>query len=223
MMVCFSSLFSCSQTQEDMDPTIQQTCVKVLDWGEDDGMASLRALFRQEVAVWHKLDHPNVTKFIGASMGTADLKIPQKDSASSGHASLPARACCVVVVVVVEYLAGGTLKRYLIRNSERKLAYKDVVRLASDLSRGLSYLHSQKIVHRDVKTENMLLDGRGNLKIADSGVARVEAQNPRDMTGQTGTLGYMAPEVLFWSCSSTDTQLAAAAFHILPHLTKYVA
>ncbi|URD95311.1 STYKc [Musa troglodytarum] len=195
MMVCFSSLFSCSQTQEDMDPTIQQTCVKVLDWGEDDGMASLRALFRQEVAVWHKLDHPNVTKFIGASMGTADLKIPQKDSASSGHASLPARACCVVVVVVVEYLAGGTLKRYLIRNSERKLAYKDVVRLASDLSRGLSYLHSQKIVHRDVKTENMLLDGRGNLKIADSGVARVEAQNPRDMTGQTGTLGYMAPEV----------------------------
>lgn len=74
-------------------------------------------------------------QFVGASMGTTDLKIPQKDSTSSGHASLPARVCCVVVVVV-EYLAGGTLKRYLIRNSERKLAYKDVVRLASDLSRG---------------------------------------------------------------------------------------
>lgn len=59
----------------------------------------------------------------------------------------------------------------------------------------LSYLHSQKIVHRDVKTENMLLDIRRNLKIADFGVARVEAQNPRDMTGETGTLGYMAPEV----------------------------
>ncbi|CAL9076971.1 serine/threonine-protein kinase 52-like [Musa acuminata AAA Group] len=173
--------------------------VKVLDWGEEDGMAtdaetaSLRASFRQEVAVWHKLDHPNVTKFVGASMGTTDLKIPQKDSTSSGHASLPARVRCVVVV---EYLAGGTLKRYLIRNSERKLAYKDVVRLASDLSRGLSYLHSQKIAHRDVKTENMLLDGRGNLKIADFGVARVEAQNPKEMTGQTGTLWYMAPEVL---------------------------
>lgn len=42
----------------------------------------------------------------------------------------------------------------------------------------------------------MLLDANRTLKIADFGVARVEAQNPRDMTGETGTLGYMAPEVL---------------------------
>lgn len=59
----------------------------------------------------------------------------------------------------------------------------------------LNYLHSKKIVHRDVKTENMLLDTSRNLKIADFGVARVEAMNPSDMTGETGTLGYMAPEV----------------------------
>jgi len=50
-------------------------------------------------------------------------------------------------------------------------------------------------VHRDVKTENMLLDKTRTVKIADFGVARVEAQNPNDMTGETGTLGYMAPEV----------------------------
>lgn len=50
-------------------------------------------------------------------------------------------------------------------------------------------------MHRDVKTENMLLDVQSNLKIADFGVARVEALNPKDMTGETGTLGYMAPEV----------------------------
>lgn len=59
----------------------------------------------------------------------------------------------------------------------------------------LSYLHSEKIVHRDVKTENMLLDKTRTVKIADFGVARVEASNPNDMTGETGTLGYMAPEV----------------------------
>ena len=41
----------------------------------------------------------------------------------------------------------------------------------------------------------MLLDKKGSVKIADFGVARVEASNPNDMTGETGTLGYMAPEV----------------------------
>lgn len=51
-------------------------------------------------------------------------------------------------------------------------------------------------MHRDVKTENMLLDKSRTVKIADFGVARVEASNPNDMTGETGTLGYMAPEVL---------------------------
>lgn len=51
-------------------------------------------------------------------------------------------------------------------------------------------------MHRDVKTENMLLDSNRNLKIADFGVARVEALNPSEMTGETGTIGYMAPEVL---------------------------
>ncbi|KAG8636733.1 serine/threonine-protein kinase STY13 isoform X2 [Manihot esculenta] len=174
----------------------QDVAVKLLDWGED-GIArtaetiALRASFRQEVAVWHKLDHPNVTKFVGASMGTSNLQIPAKDM-FDGQTSIPSRACCVVV----EYLPGGTLKQYLIRNRRKKLAFKIVIQLALDLARGLSYLHSKKIVHRDVKTENMLLDAHRTLKIADFGVARVEAQNPRDMTGETGTLGYMAPEVL---------------------------
>lgn len=52
-------------------------------------------------------------------------------------------------------------------------------------------------MHRDVKTENMLLDKTRTVKIADFGVARLEASNPSDMTGETGTLGYMAPEVSF--------------------------
>ncbi|KAJ8633081.1 hypothetical protein MRB53_026417 [Persea americana] len=175
----------------------QDVAVKLLDWGEDGiatdaETAALRASFRQEVAVWHKLDHPNVTKFIGASMGTSELKIPPKNPSINSHNDLPARACCVVV----EYVPGGTLKQFLIKNWRKKLAYKIVIQLALDLSRGLSYLHSRKIVHRDVKTENMLLDAHRTIKIADFGVARVEAQNPRDMTGETGTLGYMAPEVL---------------------------
>ncbi|XP_057844332.2 serine/threonine-protein kinase STY13 isoform X1 [Cryptomeria japonica] len=173
----------------------QDVAVKLLDWGEEQTKTAaeidaVRTAFRQEVAVWHKLDHPNVTKFIGASMGSSDLMHGSNDT--EGGLEGPSNACCVVV----EYLAGGTLKNYLIKNRRRKLAYNVVIQLALDLSRGLSYLHSQKIVHRDVKTENMLLDKSRTLKIADFGVARVEAQNPKDMIGETGTLGYMAPEVL---------------------------
>ncbi|KAL5220570.1 hypothetical protein ABZP36_025283 [Zizania latifolia] len=97
---------------------------------------------------------------------------------------------------VAEYLTGATLKQHLINHYKKKLAYREVVRLALGLARGLSFLHSKKIVHRNVKTEKILLDSQMSLKIADFGVARVEAQNPKDMTGTTGTLGYMAPEVL---------------------------
>ncbi|WCJ21582.1 Protein kinase superfamily protein [Euphorbia peplus] len=174
----------------------QDVAVKIFNWGEDGiataaEIASVRASFQQEVAVWHKLSHPNVTKFVGASMGTSNLKMPS-DPRNENYDSHPSKACCVVL----EYLPGGTLKKFLIRNRRKKVALKTVIQLALDLARGLSYLHSEKIVHRDVKTENMLLDSNRTLKIADFGVARVEAQNPRDMTGETGTLGYMAPEVL---------------------------
>nr|XP_043636353.1 serine/threonine-protein kinase STY13-like [Erigeron canadensis]XP_043636354.1 serine/threonine-protein kinase STY13-like [Erigeron canadensis] len=164
----------------------QDVAVKVLDWGEDQIVTvaealGLRASFLQEIVIWHKLNHPNVSKFIGASLGISDVTNTQS------------RACCVVV----EYLEGAkTLKKYLIENFKKKLPFKIVVQLALDLARGLSYLHSQKIVHRDIKTENILLDTNGTLKIADFGVSRVEAENPTEMTLTTGTIGYMAPEVI---------------------------
>lgn len=70
-------------------------------------------------------------QFVGASMGTSNLKIPSR-TAIDDHNSLPSRACCVVV----EYLPGGTLKNFLIRNRKKKLAFKIVIQLALDLSRG---------------------------------------------------------------------------------------
>lgn len=69
----------------------------------------------------------------------------------------------------------------------------------------LSFLHSKNIVHRDVKTENVLLDKDGRVKIADFGVARLEASNLAEMTGYTGTPGYMAPEVSINSLSFLST------------------
>nr|GFC47583.1 serine/threonine-protein kinase HT1-like [Tanacetum cinerariifolium] len=121
-------------------------------------------------------------------MGTSELNIPTNE----GRNCLRDGSCCVVV----EYVPGGTLKKHLRGNSKNKLSFKTVVKISLELAKGLSFLHSKKIVHRDVKTENMLLDANGTLKITDFGVARVEAQNPKDITGKTGTLTYMAPEVI---------------------------
>uniref|UniRef100_A0A0D9VYX3 Protein kinase domain-containing protein n=1 Tax=Leersia perrieri TaxID=77586 RepID=A0A0D9VYX3_9ORYZ len=176
----------------------QDVAVKVLDWGQEgqESTAKHREAFEKEVAVWQKLDHPNVTKFVGASMGTSHLKIPtakESRSGGSGSGGGGGQRC----VVVVEFQHGGTLKTLLYKHRDKKLPYKKVVQLALDMARGLSYLHGEKIVHRDVKAENMLLDRKKTVKIADFGVARVEATaDGGDMTGQTGTIGYMAPEVL---------------------------
>lgn len=70
-------------------------------------------------------------QFVGASMGTSNLKIPSNNS-SEGYNHFPSRACCVVV----EFLPGGTLKNFLFKNRKKKLAFKVVVQLALDISRG---------------------------------------------------------------------------------------
>lgn len=77
--------------------------------------------------------------------------------------------------------------------------------------RRLEYLHEKKVVHRDIKSENLLMTKQGHVKLADFGVARVEAANPRDMTGSTGTLGYMAPEVERPPCPCITRPLSSLA------------
>ncbi|KAK8958332.1 hypothetical protein KSP40_PGU022203 [Platanthera guangdongensis] len=69
-----------------------------------------------------------VMNFIGATMGAADLNIQTEN----GQIGMPTNICCVIV----EYLPGGALKTYLIKNHRRKLAFKVVVQLALDRARG---------------------------------------------------------------------------------------
>lgn len=62
------------------------------------------------------------------------------------------------------------------------------------MARGMDYLHQMRIVHRDLKAANLLMDEHGTVKIADFGVARVVTNGV--MTAETGTYRWMAPEVI---------------------------
>jgi len=60
---------------------------------------------------------------------------------------------------------------------------------------GISYLHANGIVHRDIKLDNILLDGKGNVKIGDFGVSKKITQNEL-LFEQCGTPAYIAPEIV---------------------------
>ncbi|CAM9418658.1 unnamed protein product, partial [Heterosigma akashiwo] len=100
--------------------------------------------------------------------------------------------------IVLEYLGGGDLKCYLNKEMRRRKAN-------FRLARALAYLHQDclaakgyTLLHRDLKPENVLLSATGRLVLADFGVAKPQASacddDPYTMTGETGTLRYMAPE-----------------------------
>ena len=101
-------------------------------------------------------------------------------------------------------LSAQDLNPTLFKNKAFK--FDDVLRLALDLAVALKYLHSEVhqdaiVIHRDIKPENLGLAPDGSLKLFDFGLCRCVLARSRDtevyeMTGNTGSLRYMAPEVV---------------------------
>mmetsp|Transcript_116300 Transcript_116300/g.181717 ORF Transcript_116300/g.181717 Transcript_116300/m.181717 type:complete len:1232 (+) Transcript_116300:100-3795(+) len=98
------------------------------------------------------------------------------------------------VVLVMEFAAGGDLLRYV--RQRRRLTEPCAQDLFKQLLEGIQHVHSQSIVHRDIKLENLLLDSFGCLKIADFGVAVVVKPPGRRLHEHCGTPSYIAPEIL---------------------------
>ncbi|XP_066428531.1 protein kinase C delta type-like [Eleutherodactylus coqui] len=95
---------------------------------------------------------------------------------------------------VMEYLSGGSLAT-LIRMCGR-LDISSVRFYTAEIVCGLQFLHRRAIVHRDIKPENIMLDSAGHIRLIDLGLARDGVTASNKITGRTGTLQYMAPEVL---------------------------
>lgn len=72
----------------------------------------------------------------------------------------------------------------------------EIKQLLLQLTQGVAYLHSNHILHRDLKTSNLLLNNRGRLKIADFGMARYVGDPPPRLTTLVVTLWYRGPELL---------------------------
>ena len=95
--------------------------------------------------------------------------------------------------IVMEFLEGGTLEERLRSGGAQDPA--DVLRWLEEAAGALDAAHAEGIVHRDVKPGNLLLDGRGEVRVADYGVASAVGLDSMTMTGTVlGTSGYLSPE-----------------------------
>ena len=95
--------------------------------------------------------------------------------------------------IVFEYIDGENLKELVVRKG--RLDVREALEIALEVARGLAFAHAQGIVHRDVKPQNVLLNGDGRAKVTDFGIARSVDVDGMTQTGTVlGTSNYIAPE-----------------------------
>lgn len=94
--------------------------------------------------------------------------------------------------IITEYCEGGDLEKLLKKN--KRFDEKDITKFVYDIYKGLQYLASMNIIHRDLKIANIFLDSKNNAKIADLGFAVKSSALFKDMS--IGSPIYMSPEGL---------------------------
>jgi serine/threonine-protein kinase len=126
--------------------------------------------FRREARSVAQLSHPNIVTVI--DRGEADGR----------------------QFIVFEFVDGETLKELVDR--EGPLPVAEALEIASSVARALAFAHSQGLIHRDVKPQNVLMNGDGRAKVTDFGIARsLDIEHGVTQTGTVlGTSNYIAPE-----------------------------
>ncbi|KAH9303761.1 hypothetical protein KI387_008165 [Taxus chinensis] len=115
------------------------------------------------------------------------------------------------LLLVYEYMPNGSLDNFLFEKRRGDLNWTCRYRIASDIASALLYLHElwdECVVHRDVKSSNVMLDSEFNAKLGDFGLARLVKHDQWLQTSTiAGTLGYLAPECAVTGISSTESDV----------------
>ena len=98
------------------------------------------------------------------------------------------------MLIIMEYINGGNLFNFV--KKRRKLSEKMAKFLFRQIILGIKHIHSQKIVHRDIKLENIIIDLNNTVKICDFGIGKVLYSTDELLYDKCGTPMYMAPEII---------------------------
>ncbi len=137
--------------------------------------------FRREARAVAQLSHPHVVTVIDAG------------EELSADGERPAAGAGGTPYIVLEYVEGETLKDVIRR--EGPLEIPQAIAYAIEIARALGAAHEQRIVHRDVKPQNVLISAEGGAKITDFGIARSLTEEGLTVAGRVlGTTDYVSPE-----------------------------
>jgi len=119
----------------------------------------------------------------------------------------------------MEFVPGGELYP-LLQNEEIEMDWPLRLRIAQDVASALAFMHARNIIHRDIKSENLLVDGKWNIKLCDFGFARaIESREKARMT-MCGSPYFNAPELLLGKAYNEKADVFAFGILLCEVITR---